>query len=263
MIQKVKISVYILTYNNEDTIERALKSALWAEEIIVVDHFSNDRTPEICKKYTHKFFQKEWTTYREEYNYAISLTTNKWVMFLDSDEEITPELAEEIREELSKNEGKWAGYLVPRMTFYLGKWIKHGGWYPDYKLRIFDKTLGKWAGRSFDPYPEVQGRVKKLKNPCLHYSFKNLNHHIDKINQYSTLFAKTALYEKQRKFKLIHLLLRPTFRFLRNYFLKLGFLDGMPGFISAVMASYYVFIKYAKMWEEEQNEKRFTAKRNC
>ncbi len=243
-----KISVYILTYNNEDTIEKCIRSVLWADEIVILDHFSSDRTVEICRCYTNRIFQKEWTNYRDEYNYAIDLTTNKWVMFLDSDEEVTPELADEIREELSQG-GRWAGYLVPRMTYYLGRWIRHGGWYPDYKLRIFDKTRGRWEGKAFDPRVRVEGAVKKLRNPCLHYSFRNLDHHLSKMAKYTELFAEEAI-KRGRKFRIWDLLLRPPSRFLRNYLLKGGFLDGIPGLVAASMASYYVFLKYAKMWEK-------------
>ncbi|RLA86420.1 MAG: glycosyltransferase family 2 protein [Deltaproteobacteria bacterium] len=243
-----KISVYILTYNNEDTIEKCIKSALWADEIVILDHFSSDRTIEICRRYTDRIFQKEWTNYRDEYNYAIELTTNKWVMFLDSDEEVTPELADEIRRELAREE-EWAGYLVPRMTHYLGRWIKHGGWYPDYKLRIFDKTRGRWEGKAFDPRVRVEGAVKKLRNPCLHYSFRNLDHHLSKMAVYTELFAEEAI-KRGKKFGIWDLLLRPPLRFLRNYLLRGGFLDGIPGLVAASMASYYVFLKYAKIWEK-------------
>jgi len=250
-----KVSIYILTYNNEDTIEKALKSCLWADEIVVLDHFSSDKTPEICQKYAVRFYQKEWSNFRDEYNYAISLTTNTWVMFLDSDEEVSLDLAREIREELEQNRGQWVGYLIPRMTYYLGRWIKHGGWYPDYKIRLFNKNFGRWEGKEFDPYVRVHGRVKKLKKVCYHYSFKDLTHHAAKLNTYSTLFAKSTMNKK--RIGLSHLLFRPLFRFLRNYFLKRGFLDGIPGLIAAMMSAYYVFLKYAKIWEFEHQLKNF------
>lgn len=254
-----KLSIYILTYNNEETIERALASAKWADEIVVVDHFSVDATVDICKKYTDRIYQKEWTNHRDEYNYAISLTTYDWVMFLDSDEEISRELAEEIRRELADNDGRWAGYLVPRLNFYMGKWIKHGGWYPEYKLRIFNKKLGRWAGKSFDPYVVLAGKAKKLRYPCFHYSFKNLSHHAQKLNLYSSLFAQAKLEQDPfYKANFIHLFLRPLFRFFRNYILKAGFLDGMPGLVACVMASYYVFLKYAKIWEIQHQKQKVT-----
>lgn len=242
---KRKLSVYVLTYNNEDTIERCLKSVLWVDEIVVVDHFSRDQTPEICRRYATKFFQKQWTNYRDEYNFAASLTSNEWLMFLDSDEEVPLELAREIQEELGK-EDHYVGYKVPRMTFYLGRWIRHGGWYPDYKLRIYRRDRGKWQGETFDPKVVVDGPVKKLKNPCLHYSFRDLEDHLERMNLYSGLFART---KRKRGPLIVNLLVRPMFRFLRNYLLKGGFLDGIPGLIAATMSSYYVFLKYAKTWE--------------
>lgn len=248
-MERNKVSIYILTYNNEDTIARAIESSLWADEVIVLDHFSTDATCDICYKYPVRLHQKEWSNFRDEYNYAVSLTTNDWVMFLDSDEEISPELAKEIREELKLNKGQWVGYLIPRMTYYLGRWIKHGGWYPDYKIRLFNKHYGKWAGKEFDPYVIVTGPIKKLKNPCYHYSFKDLTHHAMKLNSYSSLFANAI--KKKERIGLCHIVFRPIFRFIRNYFLKMGFLDGFPGLIAATMSSYYVFLKYAKVWETQ------------
>lgn len=248
------LSVYILTYNNEDTIERCLKSVQWADELVVLDHYSTDRTPEICRRYTDRFFQKEWTNYRDEYNHAVDLTSHRWVMFLDSDEEMSPELAEEIREALRSDGGRWAGYLVPRMTYYLGRWIRHGGWYPDYKLRIHDRTRGRWEGRPLDPKVRVQGAVRKLKNVVLHYSFRDLTDHMERMNRYSGLFAE-GLLQEGRPFRLWKLVLHPPFRFLRNYFFKRGFMDGTPGLISAVSSAYYVFLKYAKLWELEHRRK--------
>jgi glycosyltransferase involved in cell wall biosynthesis len=249
-----KISVYILTFNNERTIERCLKSVRWTNEIVVVDHYSTDRTPEICHRYTERFYQKEWTNYRDEYNYAISLTAHKWVMFLDSDEEISEELANEIKEELTDSGGQWVGYLAPRMTYYLGRWIRHGEWYPDYKIRLYDRAKGRWTGRALHPKVEVEGVVKRLRNPCLHYNYKDISDQIKTIDRYSEMAAQ-VLREEGEMFNFTKLLLHPPFRFLRDYFLKRGFLDGLPGFIIAASTMYYVFIKYAKLWELQKGLK--------
>ena len=249
-----KISVYVLTFNNERTIERCLESVRWTDEIVVVDHYSTDRTPEICLRYTEHFYQKEWTNYRDEYNHAINLTTHKWVMFLDSDEEISGVLADEIKGELKNNGGQWTGYLVPRMSYYLGKWIRHGEWYPDYKIRFYDRTKGKWTGRALHPRIEVEGNLKRLKNPCLHYNYRDISDQIQTIDRYSEMAAQ-VLNDEGETFSFAKLLLHPPFRFLRDYFLKRGFLDGLPGFVIAISTMYYVFIKYAKLWELQKGLK--------
>ena len=250
----MKISVYVLTYNNERTIERCLKSVRWADEIIVVDHYSTDRTPEICRRYTGHFYQKEWTNYRDEYNYAVTLASHDWVMFLDSDEEISKELAQEIREELVSNDG-WAGYGTPRMTYYLGRWIRHGEWYPDYKIRLYDRTKGKWEGRALHPRIEVDGAVKRLIHDCLHYNYRDISDQIQTIDRYSEMAAQ-VLDEEHERSGLLKMLLHPPFRFFRDYFLRRGFLDGLPGFIIAISTMYYVFIKYAKLWERQGGLKK-------
>jgi glycosyltransferase involved in cell wall biosynthesis len=251
----LKISVYVLTYNNERTIERCLKSVRWADEVVVVDHNSADRTPEICRRYTEHFYQKEWTNYRDEYNYAVTLARHDWVMFLDSDEEISKELAQEIQGELRYNDGRWAGYDTPRMTYYLGRWIRHGEWYPDYKIRLYDRTKGRWEGRALHPRIQVNGAVKRLTSDCLHYNYRDISDQIQTIDRYSEMAAQ-VLDEEQASAGFLKMLLHPPFRFFRDYFLRRGFLDGLPGFIIAVSTMYYVFIKYAKLWERQRGLKK-------
>lgn len=251
----LKISVYVLTYNNERTIERCLKSVRWADEVIVVDHYSTDRTPDICRRYTEHFYQKEWTNYRDEYNYAVTLASHDWVMFLDSDEEISKELAQEIREELAQNGGRWAGYGTPRMTYYLGRWIRHGEWYPDYTIRLYDRTQGRWEGRALHPRIEVNGAIKRLTHDCLHYNYRDISDQIQTIDRYSEMAAQ-VLDEEHGKSGFLKMLLHPPFRFFRDYFLRRGFLDGLPGFIIAVSTLYYVFVKYAKLWERQRGLKK-------
>ncbi len=248
-----KVSVYIITYNNERTIERCLRSVAWADEIVVVDSYSTDRTLEICRRYTDKIYQRPWTNYREQYQFAADKTTNRWIMFIDADEEVSPELAEEIRQELPKNDGRWAGYMAPRRTYFLGRWIKHGGWYPDYEIRLYDRTRGRWEGGLYARV-RVNGKVKALKNHYLHYTYRDIFDQLGKINRYSEVVAE-EMREGGKRFSLVHLLLRPPFRFFRDFVLKRGFLDGLPGLIIAVSTAFYVFIKYAKLWEAEKGLK--------
>ena len=146
MIRKIPVSVYVLTTDNRRTIERCLKSLSWAEELVVVDSFSQDGTYEICRQYTRKLFQKKWMGHRDQYQYAADLTTQDWIMFVDADEEISPELAEEIRAELNGKGRELDGYFIYRRTYYLGRWIRYGGWYPDGELRLYRREKGRWEG---------------------------------------------------------------------------------------------------------------------
>jgi len=244
MTQKIPVSVYVLTTDNRRTIERCLKSLSWAEELVVVDSFSQDGTYEICKQYTGKIFQKEWTGHRDQYQYAADLTTQDWIMFVDADEEISPELAEEIRTELDGKGKDLDGYFVYRRTYYLGRWIRYGGWYPDGEVRLYRREKGRWEG-GLHAKLAVAGKVGTLKNQYLHYTYRDISDQIQTIDRYSKTAVKDMV-DYSKPFRLVHLLFSPPFRFFRDYVLKLGLLDGIPGLIIAVSTAYYVFIKHAK-----------------
>jgi glycosyltransferase involved in cell wall biosynthesis len=245
---KIPLSVYIITKNEIRRIERALASlAGWAGEIVVVDSGSDDGTLEVVRKFTDRVYHKDFEGFGQQYTYAHGLTKNKWVMYIDGDEEVSPELQGEIIE-LFKNGGPRAdGYTAPRETFYLGRWIKHGGWYPDYILRIYRKSQGTWE-KGLHPKLHIDGRIERLKHPFLHYNYRDISHQIMTVDRYSTIAAK-ELADRGKGFPMVKLLLDPPFRFVRDYLLRGGFLDGMPGFIIAVTTAYYVFVKYAKTWE--------------
>ncbi len=244
--KKLPISVYVLTFNNIRTIERCLKSLNWAEEIIVVDSFSTDGTYEVCKLYTHKAYQAPFQGHRDQYQYAAGLTTRDWIMFVDADEEVPPELVNEIRGELEKGVSV-DGFFIFRRTYYLGRWIRYGGWYPDGEIRLYRRDKGRWEG-GLHAKVVVEGKIKKLKNQYLHYTYEDISDQIKTIDRYSKIAAED-LMKSGKKFCLIKLLFNPPLRFIKEYFLKLGFMDGLPGLIIAVSTMYYVFIKYAKHWE--------------
>lgn len=252
----MKISACMITYNNARTVEKALQSvSSWADEIIVVDSFSTDSTPEIAKRFSTKFEQRAWPGFRDQYNYCIEQAKNEWVIFLDADEEVSPELAQEIRERLDQEDALYEGYIIHRRTFYLGRWIMHGGWVPDCEIRLFRKSMGEFQG-DLHAHVEAKGRVGELKNLYYHYNYKDIADQIDTINRYSQTAAEDMLLSGKR-FSYMDLLLRPPWRFMKEYIIKKGFLDGMPGFVIAVSTMYYVFIKYAKLWELENGlEKR-------
>jgi glycosyltransferase involved in cell wall biosynthesis len=251
--QEPKLSVYMITFNNERTVEKALKSVTWADEIVVVDSFSHDKTMEICRKFTDKVFQRKWPGHRAQYQYAAELTTHEWVMFVDADEEVSSELAKEIREILDRGAEGVDGFFAYRRTHYLGRWIRYGGWYPDGEIRLYRREKGKWEG-GLHAKIEVKGKVKFLKNQYLHYTYRNISDQIQTIDRYSKIAAED-LSQKGERFSLFKLFFHPPFRFIKEYFLKSGFRDGLPGLVIAISTMYYVFIKYAKLWELTALEK--------
>ncbi len=247
MKEKIPVSVYVLTYNNRRTIERCLSSLGWAQELIVVDSLSDDGTYELCKRYTDKVYQREWPGHRDQYQYAADLTSLEWVMFVDADEEVPQELAEEIRREVTNGAEGFDGFIVYRHTYYLGRWIRYGGWYPDCEIRLYRRNKGKWEG-GLHAKIAVDGRVGSLKNQYLHYTYRDLSDQIQTIDKYSRIAAMDLLTEGKR-FSLFKLLFHPPFRFLKEYLLKSGFRDGIPGLVIVVATMFYVFVKYAKLWE--------------
>ena len=251
--QEPKVSVYMITYNNEETVERALKSVTWANEIIIVDSFSNDRTVEIGRKFTDKLFQRKWPGHRDQYQYAADLTSNEWIMFVDADEEVSPELAEEIRRELSGKVEGVDGFFVYRRTFYLGRWIRYGGWYPDGEIRLYRRNKGRWEG-GLHARVVVNGRFQPLKSLYHHYTYRDISDQIQTIDKYSRIAAEDMVQQGET-FSLFKLLFHPPFRFIKEYFFKSGFLDGLPGLVIVMSTMYYVFIKYAKLWELTRRQK--------
>jgi glycosyltransferase involved in cell wall biosynthesis len=245
-----KLSIYILTFNNERTIERCLYSVQWADELVIVDSYSTDGTLEICRRFTDRIYQRKWTGHQDQYQYAADLTTHPWVMFVDADEEVSPELAQEIREELRTSNGRWDGYIVHRRTYYLGRWIRFGGWYPDYEIRLYDRNRGKWEG-GLHAKINVKGRVKSLKNRYYHYTYRDISDQIQTIDKYSQI-ASDDMFREGKKFSFMHMILNPPARFIKEYVFKRGFLDGIPGLIIIVSTMFYVFIKHAKLWERQK-----------
>jgi glycosyltransferase involved in cell wall biosynthesis len=247
MTEKVPVSVYVLTYNNSRTIEQCLKSLKWAEELVVVDSLSTDGTYEICQRYTDKVYRTEWKGHRDQYQYAADLTTSEWIMFVDADEEVPPELVEEIKRKLKGGGKDLEGFFVYRHTYYLGRWIRFGGWYPDGEIRLYRRDKGRWEG-GLHAKIVVEGRVGFLKNKYLHYTYRDISDQIQTVDKYSRIAAED-LAQTGEKFSLFRLLFHPPFRFVKEYIFKLGFRDGIPGLIIIVTTMFYVFIKFAKLWE--------------
>jgi glycosyltransferase involved in cell wall biosynthesis len=259
-VKRPPISACIITFNEEENICDCLESIKWIKEIIVVDSFSKDRTVAICHEYTDKVFQKAWQGHVKQKNCALDYASNEWVLCLDADERVSPELKEEIEHRLLEDAHSFDGYFFPRHSYYLGRWINHGGWYPDYKLRLFRKSKGRWGGK--DPHDKIvlNGSTTYLKGKLLHYVYKDLSHQLQTVDNFSTITAK-ILEQEGEKFSLLKLLFRPPFRFLEMYVIKKGFRDGLPGFIIAVSSSFYIFLKYAKLWEMKKHKSKNSANR--
>jgi glycosyltransferase involved in cell wall biosynthesis len=248
------ISAIVVCFNVEHNIQTCLESLGWCDEIVVVDSFSTDRTVEICRQYTERVIQRPWAGYRDQKAFAHSQATGTWVILVDSDERVTPELRSEIAAALTQDGEQYAGYAVPRMVFFLQRWWRRGGWYPDYDVRLFRRDRAAWGGS--DPHEKiiVDGKVRRLNSPLHHFSYRNMNDHLQRINLFTSV-SSAELKKAQGRFRLSDALLRPAARFFRFYILKRGFLEGFAGFYVALTAAVYVFLKYAKLWEIELEEK--------
>ena len=247
-MKRPPLSVCIITFNEEKNIRDCLASVTWVDEIIVVDSFSQDTTVSLCRMFTDKVYEKEWQGHVKQKNCALQYASNEWVLCIDADERVSPELREEIERNLSMEGNALDGYYFPRHSYYLGKWINHGGWYPDYKLRLFKKSKGHWGGQ--DPHDKVilKGTTTRLKGELLHFVYKNVSHQLQTVDTFSTITA-SALDSEGDRFTLFKLLYRPSAKFFETYLIKKGFMDGLPGFIIAITSSFYVFLRYVKLWE--------------
>ena len=245
-----KLSVTIITLNEEANIRRTLESVQWADEIVVLDSGSMDRTVSICREFTDKVFHQDWLGFGKQKNAAIDRATGDWVLSLDADEPVEKELAAEIRTIMASPDPN-DGYRIPRKTFFLGKWIKHGGWYPDFNLRLFQKGKGRFEERAVHEAVKVNGSVGNTQHAILHYAYPDLASYLASINKYSSL-AVDVMAEKgipARKTTWFNIVFRPAFTFIFKYVIRLGFLDGKHGLMINLFHAYYVFAKYAKAWE--------------
>ena len=249
----MKISATVITLNEEQNLAAALESLSWADEIIVVDSESIDRTVEIARQFTDRIFIRPWPGYAAQKNFATEQASHDWVFNLDADERVSPELRREIEGLKAAGEPAASGFEVPRRTFYLGRWIKHSGWYPDFKIRLYNRTAGRWRGEYVHESVESNGHVEKLTGPLLHYTVRNASDHHSRIERYTTLAAE-EMAEHGKRVTPLSLLVSPLMAFIRAYIFRRGFLDGMPGLAIAYFAAHYVFLKGIKLWEKKRGE---------
>ena len=244
----MSISVVIITLNEEANLARTLAAVAWADELVVVDSGSTDRTCEIAASHGARVYVEPWRGFAAQKNFALSRATGDWVLSLDADEEVEPALASEIHEALARQPNVQA-FWIPRKNFFLGRWIRHGGFYPDPKLRLFRRGAGQFEDRLVHEDAQVSGPTARLTNHLLHRAYPTLDSYLDHMNRYSTLGAQMAVAQRPRSFSFIDIVLRPRLTFFYNYVLRGGFLDGREGLLLHLYHAEYVSWKYAKAWE--------------
>ena len=247
----MKLTVTVITYNEAENIAAALDSVSWADEIIVVDSHSTDDTVAIARQRATRVIVRDWPGYSEQKNFAADHASHDWVLSMDADERVTPQLAGEIRK-LLQQEPASRGYRVRRVSRYLGRWIRSTDWFPDYQLRLYDRRAGRWNGlRIHESFRLTAGTAAHLQGELQHYAYRDISHHLQKIDAYTTLIADQWM-EEGRRSSVLRLALHPMMAFFRNYVLRRGFSDGLPGLVISILNSYYVFLKFAKLWERQQ-----------
>ncbi len=242
----IRLSVVIITFNEEKNIERCLKSVMnIADEIIVLDSFSTDKTEEICQKYNVKFFQHEFDDYTSQKNRAVSFAENDYVLSLDADEVLSKKLKNSIFK--IKENPIFDAYDFNRLNIYCGKPIKHTSWYPDRKIRIWNRKKGKWVGNKIHEIVKLEkdAKIDTLNGDLLHYSFNSIEEHILQANKFSSISAE-QIVQNNKKNLVLKAITNPSFKFFKNYFLKLGFLEGYTGLLISIIISFETFLKYSK-----------------
>ena len=241
------VTAIVITKNEAEDIAAALKSVSWADEVIVIDAESTDETVAIAREFTERVYVRAWNGYIEQKNHAASLASHDWIFSLDADERVTPALASEIQALLRGNPGH-VGYRMPRVSFHFGRWMRTTDMYPDYQLRLYDRRRARWGGQYVHESVKVDGPVGYFKAELEHYPYRDLSEHLVRMDRYTTLAAR-QMYESGQRATFLNLLVHPRVAFLRNYILKGGFRDGTAGLVISLVNSYYVFLKFAKLWE--------------
>lgn len=247
----LSLSVVIITLNEEANLPRTLASVTWADEIVVLDSGSTDRTRDIAESFHARFVVEPWKGFAAQKNSALAKATGDWILSLDADEEVEPALAEEIRHTLARGPGE-SSFWIPRKNFFLGRWIRHGGFYPDPKLRLFRRGSGTFEDRPVHEDVRVQGPTAKLQHDLIHHAYPTLESYLEHMNRYSSLGAEAAAAKGAEGFSFLDIVIRPRLTFFYNYILRGGFLDGREGLLLHLYHATYVSWKYAKVWERDR-----------
>ncbi len=246
-----KLTVTVITKNEARDLADALASVAWADEIVVVDSNSSDDTVAIARTFTERVVVHPWEGYGAQKNVAAALASHDWILSLDADERVTPALADAIRTALASP--GHAAYRMPRVTRHLGRWIRSTDWYPDDQLRLYDRRHAQWTTARVHEAVTVNGTIGRLDHEIQHLAYRNISDHLETIDRYTTLAAED-MRANGRRAGVIQLAGHPPLAFLRNYIARGGFRDGLPGFIISSLNAYYVFLKYAKLWEMQHKD---------
>lgn len=249
----MKISASIIVRNEADNLAELCESIAFCDEIVIVDSDSTDDTKEIARRYTDKVFNHEFKGYKDKHQFADAQTTGDWILWIDADERVTPELKSSIERLRTLDEKNLPdGFRIARSTLYQGRWIKHSGWYPDYQMRLYRKAASYWDGIAPHEVAHVRGKIETLSGEFLHYTKRNLSEHHHVLDSYTTLAAE-HLFTQGKKVRAIDLFVVPIAAFIRTYLVKQGFRDGVQGLIIAMFTAYSVFLKFAKVWEKARS----------
>ena len=247
-MEKIPISIVIIAKNEEKNLPACLESVKWAKEIVVVDGGSSDKTVEIAKKYTNKVLTREMDLEGRHRNFAYAQATQEWILSLDADERVSPELAEELKQIVSKNDSTVSAYSIPIKTYIGDRWIKSAGYYPARKLRLNRRGKFRYEESSVHPRAFLDGKEQNLKGDIIHYGYRDFTHMLEKLNHQTTLEAEKWISEN-RKVGFFKIIYKMKERFLRNYFGKKGYADGFMGFFMSAQHALYQLFTYAKYWE--------------
>ena len=257
MLNNMKITTVIITLNEEQNIGRCLASVKdFSDEIVVIDSLSTDKTEEICAGFGLRFIKQEWLGYSGQKNFGNEMASNDWIFSIDADEEVSDELKKSILELKKQDVSEDKAFVVNRLTNYCGKWIRHCGWYPDSRIRLWNRKNGSWVGDIHEVI-EFQEETEKitLKGDLHHYSYKNIEDHIRIANKYTTLIAQDR-FKKGKRSSFVKRYLSPPFAFVRDFIFKGGFLDGKRGFAICRINAFSTYLKYIKLWELEIESKK-------
>lgn len=243
-----RLSVVVVSLNEEDRIRECLESAAWADELVVVDAESRDKTATIARELTDHVFVRPWPGFAAQKNFGLDQAGGDWILSLDADEVVSPALREEIAA-IVAGAGAHAGYSVPRRNVFWGRWVRHGGLYPDRQLRLFRRGRGRFVERSVHESVRVDGSLGRLAGHLEHRSYRDVADFLERADRYSTLAAEEWVAAGRRARPLVDIVARPVARVLGMYVARAGFLDGWRGFLLAVLYGYYVFMRSAKIWE--------------
>ncbi len=261
------VSAFVVAFNEEQDIAACLESLEFCDEVVVIDSFSTDATVEICQAAGAKVIQREWPGYVKQKAFGLDAVQHQWVLNLDADERVSPELRASIEELLSEEyqraqagtPSECNGYEMNRVVYFLDRWWRSGGWYPEYRVRLMRKDVTTWGGNDPHEKPIVEGKIGRLNGELQHYTYKNLAQQIQQLHRFSSISAEQD-FARGKRVNLRHLLLNPILRMLKFYLVKRGFREGIAGLIVAINEGFYTFMKYAKLWElehQQQREKKF------